>query len=86
MDSGPRLGDDMAHARRFKLEHAQCVSPRLSILKAAASSMGTLSISKSGYCLADHLFGIVDHRQVPQAQEVHFQQAQLLQGGHGDTG
>ena len=29
-----------------------------------------------------HFHGIVQHRQVPQAQEVHFQQAQLLQCGH----
>ena len=31
----------------------------------------------------DHLHRVVQHRQVPQAQKVHFQQAQLLQGGHG---
>ena len=29
-----------------------------------------------------HFHGIVQHRQVPQAQEVHFQQAQLFQCGH----
>ncbi len=32
--------------------------------------------------LLDHLHRVVQHRQVPQAQEVHLQQAQLFQGGH----
>ena len=31
----------------------------------------------------DHFHRVVQHRQVPQAQKVHFQQAQLLQGHHG---
>ena len=31
----------------------------------------------------DHLHRIVQHRQVPQTQKVHFQQAQLLQRHHG---
>ena len=34
----------------------------------------------------DLLLRILDHRQVSQAQEVHFQQAQLLNGGHGVLG
>ena len=33
--------------------------------------------------LLDHLHRVVQHRQVPQAQKVHFQQTQLLQGHHG---
>ena len=32
------------------------------------------------------LLGILDHRQVPQAQEVHFEKPQLLDGGHGVLG
>ena len=33
--------------------------------------------------LLDHFHRIVQHRQVPQTQKVHFQQAQLLQRHHG---
>ncbi len=32
---------------------------------------------------ADHLHRVLQHRQVPQAQKVHLQKAQLLQGHHG---
>ena len=32
--------------------------------------------------LLDHFHRVVQHRQVPQAQKVHFQQAQLLQSRH----
>ena len=31
----------------------------------------------------DHFHSVVQHRQVPQTQKVHFQQTQLLQGHHG---
>ena len=34
----------------------------------------------------DLLFRVLDHRQVPQSQKVHFQQTQLLDGGHGVLG
>ena len=34
----------------------------------------------------DLLFRVLDHRQVPQSQKVHFQQSQLLDGGHGVLG
>ena len=34
----------------------------------------------------DLLLRVLDHRQVPQSQKVHFQQTQLLDGGHGVLG
>ena len=36
--------------------------------------------------LSDHLHRVIQNRQVPQAQEVHLQQAQLFQGRHGVLG
>ena len=41
---------------------------------------------KVGDDLSDLLFRVIDDRQVPQAQKVHFQQAQFLDGGHGILG
>ena len=41
---------------------------------------------KTGPAAAHQFHGVVQHRQVPQAQEVHLQQAQLLQRGHGVLG
>ena len=35
---------------------------------------------------ADHLFCVRDHRQVTQAEEVHFEQPQFLERGHGELG
>ena len=35
---------------------------------------------------ANHLLGVVQHRQGTQAQKVHLQQAQLLNGGHVELG
>ena len=62
------------------------VRPSESIWKVSGSLSGMSFRRKSGVWAADHLLRVVQHRQVAQAQEVHFQQAQLLQGGHGVLG
>ena len=36
--------------------------------------------------LLGHVHRVLDHRQGPKAQEVHFQKPQFLDGGHGELG
>ena len=36
--------------------------------------------------LLDLFYRVLDHRQSPEAQEIHLQKPQLLQGGHGKLG
>ena len=39
-----------------------------------------------GVFLPRQRFRVLNHRQVPQTQKVHFQQSQLFDGGHGILG
>ena len=82
---GLGLGEQPLHPRGFQLEHAHRV-PLGEHLEGGRVVLGQILGGEARLPAADELFGVVDNRQVPQAQEVHFQQAQLLNGGHGVLG
>ena len=62
------------------------VRPSASILNTSGSLSGMSDRLKPGWICLHHLHRVVQNGQVPQAQKVHFQQAQLLQRRHGVLG
>ena len=78
---GPQAHAHAGHAGGLHLEHAGGLSggEHLIGLRVVLRDVRELEVRLA---LLDHLHRVVQHRQVPQAQEVHFQKAQFLQGGH----
>ncbi len=88
-----RVGHEGAHQRphraAFELEHPDRVSPAqggegVGIVEGDTVDVGPRPLGES-----DEIEGPLDDRQVPQAQKVHFEQAQLLHAVHlvlGDDG
>ena len=72
---------DAGHTGRFHLEHTVgfAVGEHFVGLRVPLRDVIQGEVRLPGL---HHFHGIVQHRQVPQAQEVHFQQAQLFQCGH----
>ena len=72
---------DAGHAGGFHLEHTVgfAVREHFVSLRVPLRDVIQGEVRLPGL---HHFHGIVQHRQVPQAQEVHFQQAQLFQCGH----
>ena len=73
------------HARRLHLEHAggPAVGEHLEHLRVVVRDVRQ---GEAGAGFLHQLHGVVQDGQVAQAQEVHLQQAQLLQGGHDVLG
>ena len=78
---GPQAHAHAGHARGLHLEHAGGLAGRdhLKGLRVVLRDVRELEVRQA---LLDHLHRVIQHRQVPQPQEVHLQEAQLLQGGH----
>ena len=72
---------DAGHAGGFHLEHAGGAALRQHPEHLRIVHGDLLQIEVRGVAVY-HLHRVVQHRQVPQAQEIHFQQAQLLQRDH----
>ena len=75
------LDADAGHAGGFHLEDAggAAAIEHFKGLRVVVRQLGQLEVRLPPL---DELFGVVQNSQVAQAQEVHLQQAQLLQGGH----
>ena len=82
---GAQLRQHILHAAALKLEHALGQAARdhgehrrivVAHILRLIGRMGT----------PDELFGVVDHGEVAQTEEIHFQQSQLLERGHGELG
>ena len=69
------------HAAGLDLEHAAGLAPgdHLKGLLIVFRDARQRKVRRVG---PDHLHRIIQHRQVPKAQEVHLEKAQLFQGGH----
>ena len=83
--TGLHVHTDTGHARRFQLENAL----GLTLPEHLESSIVIIRCrvhGKSGIDLLNLHFRVTNDRQVPQAQEIHLQQAQFLNGGHGVLG
>ena len=72
-------------ARRLQLEHARGL-PLPQHGEGSRISGGNGLHGKVRLPRTDVLDGVVDDRQVAKSQKVHFEQSQLLQGGHGILG
>ena len=72
---------DAGHASAFQLEHAAGAAGGEHLKGLLIVLRHGLNAKARGMA-ADQLHRVVQHCQVPQAQKVHLQQAQLLQGGH----
>ena len=72
---------DAGHTGRFHLEHTVgfAVGEHFVGLRVPLRDVIQGEVRLPGL---HHFHGVVQHRQVPQAQEVHFQQAQFFQCGH----
>ena len=77
---------DAGHARRLHLEHAGGPALGEHLEHRRVVRPGCLPERSSGRLLATRLHRVVQDGQVAQAQEVHLQEAQLLQGGHDVLG
>ena len=75
------LDTDAGHAGGFHLEDAggAAAAQHFKGLRVVVRQLGQLEVRLPPL---DELFGVVQNSQVAQAQEVHLQQTQLLQGGH----
>ena len=75
------LNTDAGHAGGFHLENAggAAAIEHFKGLRVVVRQLGQLEVR---FPPLDELLGVVQHSQVAQAQEVHLQQTQLLQGGH----
>ena len=82
---GVHIDAHAGNSGRFQLEYALGLSLRQHIkgFLVIVRNFGNVKIRLD---LLNLLLGILNHRQVPQAQKVHFQKAQLLNGGHGILG
>ena len=69
------------HAGGFNLEHAGGLAGGDHV-KGSLIVLGDILQPEVRLVLLNHLHRVIQHRQVPKTQEVHFQQPQLLQGGH----
>ena len=78
-----RLGlhDDAPHAGRFELEHAFGRAAR-DHLKHLRIVLRHVLDAEARRVPADHLLGVVDDREVAQAEEVHLEEAQLFDRCH----
>ena len=81
---GAQLFHEAPHPAAFQLEHAVrlpgaygCQDLGVIVVDAVDVDALPLGLLHEPHCVRYH-------RQRPQAQEIHFQQAQLLQGGHGE--
>ena len=70
------------HARAFKLEHA-ARPPLGKHFISLAVVLGHILDAKARLVPLHELHRVVQHRQVPQREEVHFQKPKLLQRRHG---
>ena len=73
---------DPGHAGALQLEHAAGVTGG-EHLEGLFVLLAHFLYAEVRGVAAHQLHRILQHRQVPQAQEVHLQKPQLLQGGHG---
>ena len=60
----------LRHAARFHLEHALCLA-RVQHFEHRRILVGNAGNGKAWLCFSHHLFGIVNHRQRAQPQEIH---------------
>ena len=82
---GLHIHEEAGHPRAFHLEDALGVAAGDHFVNGGVVQGGVFR----GHILPDfphHIQGIADHREGAEAQEVHFQQAQTLDGAHGILG
>ena len=74
---------NVSHPRRFELEHARSQRGMKHALESLrVVNRNSLDVKRLATRLRNQLYGIIDHRESCQAQEVHLQQAHLLYGFH----
>ena len=78
---GVGLHDDTAHTGGFKLEHALCRTAR-DHFKHVRVVIRRVFHLKARRVFRNHLLGVVDNREVAQAEKVHLEQTELLDGRH----
>ena len=83
LDAPGLEGDaDSRHAGALQLEHA-AGAPGGEHVEGLGVLLAHVFYAEIRLPAAHQLHRVLQHRQVPQAQKIHFQKPQLLQGGHG---
>ncbi len=77
---------EAAHARRLELEHTGTVAGGKHVINPAVVQGHAVKIDFHSMILLRIPDSILNHRQSTQSQEIHFQQSQLFNGGHGELG
>ena len=80
------LHQKLPHARRFQLEHPVRVPSGDHGVHFFIGEIVGGEIRGLLPLLSDEVEGVPDDGEGPEAQKVHFQEAQLLQSGHGELG
>ena len=81
---GFELHEELAHARRFQLEHPVRVPSGDHVVYLFVGEIVGGEIRRLLPLLPDEGQGVPDDGQGPKAQKVHLEEAQFLQGGHGE--
>ena len=84
--AGLKLLHETLHAAAFQLEHPLGLARADGIQNLFVVVVDVVQINGHMVVLLGHVHRVLDHRQGPKAQEVHFQKPQLLDGGHGELG
>ncbi len=78
---GLELADQRAHPSALQLEHADGVALLEHLVRRRVVQREVVHVERRA-AVAQEPDGVLDHRQVPQPQEVHLQQAELLDAVH----
>ena len=81
-----KLLHEAGHAGRLQLEHACRIPPGDHLVDLRVSVIDPVDIDMDAVIPFRLDLGVFDHRKGPEAQEVHLQEPQLLQGRHGILG
>ena len=82
---GLELADQRAHAAALQLEHADGVALAQHLVRRLVVQRKVVDVDGRA-ALRQQPHGVLDDGQVPQSQEVHLQQAELLDAVHIELG
>ena len=83
---GLQLLHEAFHPGAFKLEHPVRTAGTQRIQHLPVIVIDLLHVQPDAGILLHHSDSVLNDRQRPEAQEIHLQKSQLLQGGHGELG
>ncbi len=83
---GPELAKGVAHPRRLELEHPERPRVRQELVGLGVVERESLGVEADSPAFLDESDRVGDDGERPEAQEVHLEKAELLDGAHGVLG